>query len=255
MDEPRGFSDATTRPSLPVLAGIIALHVALFYGLILALAPNLAITEGGPSFAAFDITEPRPDPVPTPTQTPAPAQAAGPPDDAAGDEGDPGERAVASAITAPQPPIPMPSRSAAPRAASTGTATRSGAADSGDGTGASGDGMGTGAGGQGQGGGGGGVAVQPRLTRSISDVSAFPIPPGGREARVGTRTIVSLQVSAQGRVTACSVYRSSGFPESDAKVCELAYDQIRFEPARDSSGNPVAARFYYQQQYFERGGR
>ena len=46
--------------------------------------------------------------------------------------------------------------------------------------------------------------------------------------------------------------RSSGFPNTDAKVCELSYDRIRFEPARDSAGNPVPAQFYYQQTYFER---
>lgn len=251
MDEARGYSDADTRPSIPVLAGIVVLHVALFYGLIRALAPDLTLPASGPSFAAFEVGQP----TPTPTPQTADAQAAGPPEDEAGAEGDPAARAKARAVTAPQPPIPMPSRSAAPRAASTGTANRSGAAEAGDGTGAAGEGLGTGAGGEGQGSGGGGVATQPRLTRSISDVSAFPVPPGGRQARVGTRTIVALQVSAQGRVTACRVYRSSGFPESDAKVCELAYDQIRFEPARDAQGNPVPAQFYYQQEYFERGDR
>ena len=240
-----------------MLAAIILLHVLLFYGLVRALAPDLVSDTLAPQISAFDVDTPRPppSPTPTPTQEPAPAQAAGPPEDAAGAQGDPGERAMAREVAAPEPPIPLPSRSAAPRAASTGSANQSGAADSGDGTGAQGEGSGTGAGGEGQGGGGGGVATQPSLTRSISDVSAFPIPPGGREARVGTRTIVSLDVSAQGRVTGCRVYRSSGFPESDAKVCELAYDQIRFEPARDRAGNPVPARFLYQQEYFERGNR
>ena len=77
---------------------------------------------------------------------------------------------------------------------------------------------------------------------------------GGRAARVGTRTIVALEVSAQGRVTDCRVTRSSGFPETDAKVCELSATQIRFEPARDAAGNPVPSRFLYQQRYFERRG-
>ena len=257
MDEAQGFSDASRRPSLPVLAGIVLLHVALFYGLIQALAPNLVSLDSGPSFSAFELSVP-PSPTPTPEQTSTAAPAPGPPDQQAGDEGDPGERAVASAVTAPQPPIPLPSRSAAPRAASTGTATRSGAADAGDGTGAAGDGtgaagdgLGTGAGGAGQGGGGGGIATGPSLSRSITNVSQFPIPPGGRQARVGTRTNVMLDVSAQGRVTGCRVTRSSGFPETDAKVCELAYDQIRFEPARDAAGNPLPSRFHYQQRFFE----
>ena len=236
------------RPSWPVLAGIVVLHVALLYGLIQAFAPDLVARTLGNPMATFDVDLPPPQPSPTPEESKAP----GPPEDEAGAEGDPGKRAKAKEVVAPQPPIPMPTRSPAPRAASTGSANQSGAADSGDGTGASGSGEGTGAGGQGQGSGGGGVATKPVLTRSISDVSLFEIPAGGREARIGTRTIVVLGVSAQGRVTSCRVSRSSGFPNTDAKVCELSYDRIRFEPARDSAGNPVPAQFYYQQTYFER---
>ncbi|MEL7691676.1 hypothetical protein [Citromicrobium bathyomarinum] len=248
MDDARGFSDAGRRPSWPVLAGIVLLHVALLYGLIQAFAPDLVARTLGNPMATFDVDLPPPQPSPTPEESKAP----GPPEDEAGAEGDPGKRAKPKEVVAPQPPIPIPSRSPAPRAASTGSANQSGAADSGDGTGASGSGEGTGAGGAGQGSGGGGVATKPVLTRSISDVSLFEIPAGGREARIGTRTIVVLGVSAQGRVTSCRVSRSSGFPSTDAKVCELSYDRIRFDPARDSAGNPVPAQFYYQQTYFER---
>ena len=233
------------------MAGIVLLHVALIYGLIQAFAPDLVARTLGDQMATFDVDLPPPQPSPTPEESKAP----GPPEDEAGAEGDPGKRAKAKEVVAPQPPIPMPSRSPAPRAASTGSANQSGAADSGDGTGASGSGDGTGAGGEGQGSGGGGVATKPGLTSSISDVSLFEIPAGGREARIGTRTIVVLGVSAEGRVTSCRVSRSSGFPSTDAKVCELSYDRIRFEPARDSAGNPVPAQFYYQQTYFERRSR
>ena len=242
MDETRGFSETSHRPSLPVLASIIALHIVLFYALIQAFAPELVSRALGEQTTTFDVD--------TPPQT-APPDPPGPVEEEAGDEGDPGERAKARAIVAPQSPIPLPDREPAPRAASTGDENRSGAASAGDGTGASGSGDGTGAGGQGQGSGGGGIASQPTLTRSISNVSAFPIPPGGRQARVGKRTLVMLDVSAQGRVTGCRVTQSSGFPDTDAKVCELAYEQIRFKPALDDSGNPIASRFHYQQKFFE----
>mgnify|MGYP003144411120 FL=1 len=254
MDDAPGFSEVRTRPSLPVLGGIVLVHAAVFYGLIRAFAPDLIPLDQNSGLAAFDLTQPQPSPSPTPTRTAAAAQAAGPPEDAAGAQGDPGERAKPREVSAPQPPIPLPSRNPAPRAASTGDANRSGAADASEGKGASGEGGGTGAGGTGQGGGGGGAVTQPVLTRWISDVSAFAIPPGGRAARVGTRTIVALEVSAKGRVTDCRVTRSSGFPETDAKVCELSATQIRFEPARDAAGNPAPSRFLYQQRYFERGG-
>ncbi|WP_370179785.1 TonB family protein [Alteriqipengyuania sp.] len=243
-DYTQGFSATGHRPSLPVLGGIVLLHVVLFYALIQAFAPDMVSRALGEQMSTFDVET-----VPEPAAPPDPPGQA---EDEAGDEGDPGERAQARAVSAPQSPIPMPDREAAPRTASTGNENQSGAAEAGDGTGASGSGDGTGAGEDGQGSGGGGVAVQPRLTRSISDVSLFEIPAGGRAARVGTSTIVILDVSAQGRVTSCRVSRSSGFPNTDAKVCELSYDRIRFEPARDAAGNPVPATFYYQQRYFER---
>ena len=136
-----------------------------------------------------------------------------------------------------------------PRASSTGTANTSGARDQGDGTGAEGSGLGTGSGRSG--GGRGGVAVtKPVLVQSITDASAFPIPPGGREARIGESVIVRFGVSAEGRVTSCSVYRPSPFPETDAMVCTLARDQVRFEPARDANGDPVASTFLYRQRFF-----
>ncbi|MEP2546761.1 MAG: TonB family protein, partial [Qipengyuania citrea] len=102
----------------------------------------------------------------------------------------------------------------------------------------------------GGGGQGGGAATKPQLVRAITDASAFPVPPGGRTARIGQSVIVRLSVSAQGRATRCSIYRPSPFPETDATVCRLALEQLRFEPARDRAGNPVAAEFYYQQRFF-----
>ncbi|WP_156488830.1 MULTISPECIES: TonB family protein, partial [unclassified Erythrobacter] len=110
-----------------------------------------------------------------------------------------------------------------------------------------GEGTGSGDGGGGQ---GGGAATKPQLVRAITDASAFPVPPGGRAARIGQSVIVRLSVSAQGRATRCSIYRPSPFPETDATVCRLALEQLRFEPARDRAGNPVAAEFYYQQRFF-----
>ena len=164
-------------------------------------------------------------------------------------QGDPGKEAVPQPVSAPSPRIPPERPRELPQAASTGQANTSGATANGDGTGASGVGDGTGSGDEGSGQ-GSTLASKPVLIRSITDASAFPIPPGGRKARIGKSVIVRLRVSPQGRVTNCSVYRASPFPETDAAVCELAYEQIRFEPARDSNGNPVAAVFYYQQRFF-----
>jgi protein TonB len=48
-----------------------------------------------------------------------------------------------------------------------------------------------------------------------------------------------LQVSAEGRVTGCTVTRSSGSSALDSTACRLMRARARFTPARDSSGNPT----------------
>lgn len=45
----------------------------------------------------------------------------------------------------------------------------------------------------------------------------------------------ALSVSPSGRVYDCEVEASSGYPELDAKTCELASESMRFRPAIDAS--------------------
>ncbi len=237
-EQATNFSTAKRRPNPWVILAIALIHLVIFYVLIRSLAPNAVASVEESVVSAFTVTVTAPEEE-TPVVEPEPDEGA---------QGDPGKEAVPQPVTAPPARLPK-NDTPKPRASSTGTATTSGATDAGAGTGAAGSGLGTGAG-RGGGGQGGVAATKPVLTRSISDSSAFPIPPGGREARIGKSVIVRLMVSAEGRVTACSVYRASPFPETDAKVCELSYSQIRFEPARDAQGNPVPAPFYYQQRFF-----
>ena len=233
------FSATKKRPNPWVIVAILLIHLGIFYALIRTLAPSAVATVEETVVAAFTVTVTTPEEE-TPVVEPEPDEGA---------QGDPGEEAVPQPRSAPQPRQQVRQDDPAPRAASTGTANTSGATQSGDGTGAAGSGLGTGAG-RGGSGQGGVAATKPVLTRSITDSSSFPIPPGGREARIGKSVIVRLMVSAEGRVTGCSVYQPSPFPETDAKVCELSYNQIRFEPARDAQGNPVPAPFYYRQRFF-----
>ncbi len=218
---------------------IVLIHIGFFYILIRSLAPDAVAAVERSVVSVFTVTVTAP-PEETPVVEPEPDEGA---------QGDPGEEAVPKPVTAPKPERQLREDRPQPRVTSTGTENTSGATQAGNGTGAAGNGLGTGAG-RGGSGQGGVAATKPVLVRSITDVSAFPIPPGGRQARIGESVIVRLTVSAQGRVTACSIYRPSPFPETDAKVCELAYQQVRFEPARDASGNPVPAPFFYQQRFF-----
>lgn len=232
------FSSSRKRLNPFIVLLIVLIHLAVLYGLIRALAPNAVASVEESFVSAFTVTVTAPEEETTVVE----------PEPDEGAQGDPGREAVPQPVTAPTSRLPRQD-TPRPRASSTGTANTSGATDAGTGIGAAGSGLGTGAG-RGGGGQGGVAATKPVLTRSISDSSAFPIPPGGREARIGQSVIVRLMVSAEGRVTSCSVHRASPFPETDAKVCELSYGQIRFEPARDAEGNAVPAPFYYQQRFF-----
>lgn len=236
MTEPgTSFSTTKKRPNPWVILAIALIHIGIFYVLIRSLAPSAVASVEQTVVSAFTVTVTAP---PEP-QDPEPE----------GAQGDPGKEAVPKPTTAPEPKVRVREDRPAPRASSTGAADTSGATDQGQGTGRAGQGEGTGSG-NGGGGQGGGIVVKPRLIRTITDASAFPVPPGGRQARIGKSVIVKLSVSASGAVSGCSVYRASPFPETDALVCRLAYDQVRFEPARDAAGNAVASTFYYQQRFF-----
>lgn len=233
------FISQKKRPRPAVLIVVALVHVILFYGLLRALAPGAVSTVERAVVSTFNVTvtaPPEPEPEPR-----APEES--------GAAGDPGKKAVPKPVAEPTPKVRVKQDRPAPRASSTGNADTSGAAKAGTGTGAAGtgDGTGSGNGGNGQ---GGGMVAKPVLLNSITDVRAFPVPPGGRQARIGKSVIVRLEVSAQGRVSSCSVYRASPFPETDAVVCQLAREQLRFEPARNGAGNPVSAPFYYEQRFF-----
>lgn len=226
----------------PILVGIAALHVAVFYGLALALAPDFTASVQREVIAAFDVSAPEPVPeAPPPENRSEPDQGA---------QGDPGERAVAQQITQPPAPLPTPSESPRPQASSTGTASRSGARDAGDGTGAAGTGLGTGSGLSGSGPGGVAVTRPEHISGAINNARDYPTPRGGRAARRGTEVIVRVIVGVNGRARDCMIYRASPDPQADAITCMLVVERLGFRPARDANGNPVAAPFYWRQRWF-----
>ena len=238
---PTNFTNATRRINPWAVAAIILLHVAILYFLVRSFAPNSLVNVERSVVSAFTVTVTAPE-----EETPA---IEAEPEPEQGYQGEPGKEAIPKPVAAPTPKVQVRQDRPVPRASSDGDASTSGATESGDGTGAAGDGLGTGAGSGGDGQ-GGGAATKPVLVQSISDSSSFPIPPGGRNARIGKSVIVRLSVSAEGRVTGCNIYRASPFPATDARVCELSYQNIRFEPARDTQGNPVASSFLYRQRFF-----
>jgi protein TonB len=51
---------------------------------------------------------------------------------------------------------------------------------------------------------------------------------------------ITLKVNSDGRPSNCRVARSSGNRTVDSLMCDLAVQHVRFRPARDPQGRPVA---------------
>lgn len=233
------FETRRRRLSWPLVAGIVLLHLAALYGLARALAPHITAAAQEQVVSAFNIAA-TPDP-PPPEDDSQPDQGA---------QGDPGREAVAQPVTSPPPRKPLKQDKPLPRAASTGSASQSGAAAAGAGTGAAGSGLGTGSGNSGNGRGGGAATKPVHISGGIDNARDFPVPPGGREARRGTQVIVRMIVGTGGRARDCAIVRASLDPEADRLTCRLVESRLGFRPAMDASGNPVAAAFYWRQQWF-----
>ena len=227
------------RAKLGVALLVIALQVLLALGLIQAFAPNFAAKAVDTVLSTFSVTVYTP-PLPPPPPQKQPEQA--------GKSGNEGKKAVAKATTA-KAAIPI-KQVPTPIATNTGSAASSGAVKQGSGTGAGGPGNGTGSGTGGNGSGGGAAAKAVHVSGQINKASDFPVPPGGREARIGKSVILALTISPSGRATACRVYKPSGFPETDQVACRLAIERLRFKPATNGAGEPVTSTFYWQQKFF-----
>ena len=243
MTTHHSFETRPRRLSWPLIAGIVLLHLAALYGLARALAPDLTASVEREVVSAFTVTITAP-----PDPPPPPPENRSEPDEGA--QGSPGREAVAQPVSAQTPRVLLKKDDPLPRAASTGTANQSGAAAAGDGTGAACIGDGTGSGNSGSGRGGVAVTKPVHISGSIDNARDFPVPPGGREARRGTQVIVRVTVGTDGRARGCSVYRPSPDPEADRITCQLVETRLGFRPATDAGGNPVAAPFYWRQQWF-----
>lgn len=135
-------------------------------------------------------------------------------------------------LAPPAPPLAGPATS--DRAAS-GSSAGSGIG-SGPGAG-SGAGPGTG--------GGSGVATRARRTKGY--IGSEDYPKGPLRAKIEGTTGVELTISSAGRVTDCTLIKSSGNNELDSTVCRLVQQRFQFQPAKDRAGSPVADR---KKEYF-----
>ena len=168
-----------------------------------------------------------------------------------GDPGEAGRKAKPTPIVTPAPKIEIPAKPpvAAAPVPGQGAAPSAGAAQAGTGTGAGGTGGGLGGGGSG---GSGAGYSPPRQIRKIPDREYRRISASGiRNGSVALRLIVS----SEGRASSCRIARSSGDPSVDALVCQLTQQYVRYRPARDAGGRPVAWELTWEPYWYSTRGQ
>jgi protein TonB len=205
------------------VAAVIAVH-ALLAAVILTGLNGRVVIHAVESLKTFDIREPPPPPPPPPSPPSSRPKARL-------EEGAAGKKAEPSPVVAPKPKIPVQSPIPAAPIAGTGNATTAGAANSGMGTGAGSSGSGRG------GGGTGGFTPAQKITKIPDREYRRLVSVSGMDrGTVG----VAIRVTPDGRASNCRIARSSGSSEADDLMCQLTEQYIRFRPALDGSGRPVA---------------
>jgi periplasmic protein TonB len=206
------------------IAAVALVHVALGAAILTGLNVSI-VRKSVERLQAFDIAllePPPPPPPPPPEQRPREQKA---------DEGAPEKAPAPSPVVAPKPVLPVKSPVSASEVAGTGSASSAGAGGRGTGTGRGGTGSGTGTGD------GRGFTPAERISRiPNSEYRRFVSISGMQRGRVG----VMVKVGTDGRATNCRIVRSSGNAAADSLMCQLTERHVRFRPARDPQGRPVA---------------
>ncbi len=216
-----GTTDGSDRAK--AIVAVFAVHAALAAAILTGLNVKV-VSQAVERLKTFDFREPPPPPPPTP---PPPARQK---KRTKLEEGAAGKKANPSPIVAPKPRIPVHSPLPAAPIAGTGSATTAGAANYGTGTGAGGSGTG-------RGGGGFSKFTPARQIRTIPDREYRRLAATGMQnGTVG----ITIKVNTDGTVSNCRIARSSGDNYADATMCQLAVQYVRFRPAMDANGRPVA---------------
>lgn len=228
--------------------GALLLQALLLYLLIAGLGVRIAAK---PDRAAqlLDFTLPPPPPPPPPEREPPPERAKS---SLAGEAAPPNKVSRATEIEVPPPLIVTPPPVVtAPRAAEGAQASSGAAPVAGPGTGAGGAGNGAGGGGSGSGRGG----TELRLLRG--DITDRDYPRAAAEAGAQGTVFARWVVGVDGRVSSCTITRSSGNRDLDETTCRLVRKRFRYAPSRDANGKPYADVVTGEQiwELYDRPGR
>lgn len=228
-------TDRNTRAK--ALGGVLAVHVAL--GALILTGLNVdTVGRAVERLKTFNINE-EPPPPPAPDPPPPPPS----PEPAAPDQpAPPNLKSAATPVVAPRPPISLPiplPMNASERPAEGTDHTSGAAAVAGPGTGAGGQGSGFGGGGSGGSGDGRTPAqlISKIPNRDYRRIAGGRLPQGS--------AVITFRVEPNGRPADCRIVRSSGDPRVDAAICPIAVERLRFRPARDRDGRPIAQQITY----------
>ncbi|HWI76636.1 MAG TPA: hypothetical protein VNS53_06090 [Sphingomicrobium sp.] len=203
----------------------------LGFGVITGLNVSM-VTRAVEHLQAFDITLPKPPPPEQPQPKPQPKPKA---------EGAPAAP-KASPIVAPKPEVVLPTKQVIAAAAKPGTGASSSNGQGGVGTGTGAGGTGTGIGG-----GGGGFTPAQKITKvPNSEYRRLAAISGMDRGSVG----IAIRVTPGGIATNCRVVRPSGSPAADSLMCQLTERYVRFRPAHDPQGRPVAQDITWYPNWF-----
>jgi protein TonB len=217
---------ASLRPRDRLVALVAAAAVQLALGAALLSGFRVdVLTRNELVSRLIEITLPKP---PAPKLAPAPVHRT--------------EHRMSAAPKARRQPMggsPGPAPSHALAAPTPVVAVRPAAPPSGGGSGmgpASGVGAGGGSGGQGYGADDDGGTD---LVQIAGEIRPSDYPRDLRERGIGGRVGMVFTVGTNGRVTSCTVTRSSGVPELDALTCRLIQQRFRYRPSTDRLGRPI----------------
>jgi protein TonB len=230
------------------IAAAVGINAALLFAF-LQISGRVDLTDSQSALRMIDLSEAIPPPPLPPPPPPEQRNQRRKPKQTEG--GSPANiRSQATPVVAPEPivepqrPNPInvsqtPNQGAAP--------TQGAAAVPGPGTGTGGTGTGTGNG-SGPGGGGddGGVAYPPRMISPDLRGRDF-----GRDLLEqwprGANIFLRLKIDNRGFISECVVDRGTGIPAIDLNMCNLAYQRLRFRPATNRAGRPIAGWVGYRQ--------
>jgi periplasmic protein TonB len=228
---------------------VLVLHAVVGYALLTAfdIRPGEIVTSALSNLNVIDV------PVPATIADDKPKQATPDPEGAASTAN---LKKTSAPREAPKRIAEIPTKSipAAPKAGK-GRADDAGAANTpGAGTGAGGVGSGFGSGNGGDGTGGGGVTARARLISGKIKNSDYP--QSATAAKQGGTVTAHFTVGADGRTSNCRVVKSSDNADIDATTCRLIEQRFRYEPARNTAGQPISDVTGWQQTWWlERGRR